>query len=65
MVHSMGNGKAMLSFDEWAADVDAIVCRTDGTPKNERTAPYAEMWLRDFPAQRAAYVALYETNTEE
>ena len=55
----------MLSFNDWIADVDTIVCRADGTRKNERTAPYAEMWLRDFSAQRAAFVALYETNTEE
>ena len=48
-------------YDEWVADVDALICRTDGTPTNERTAPYAEMYLKGFSAQRAAFVALYKT----
>lgn len=55
----------MLSFNEWAHDVDMIICRAQNTEANQITAPYAEMWLRDYSAQRAAWEAMQEATKDD
>jgi hypothetical protein len=51
----------MLSFEDWATDVDQIICRTQRTGRNLITAPYAEMYQANMSAQAAAYKVLYES----
>lgn len=53
----------MLNFEDWAADVDQIICRTQGTENNLVTAPYTEMYQANMSAQAAAYKALYEPSS--
>lgn len=47
-----GTGRR-LSFDAWAAAVDAEICRVEGTDDNYITAPYVEMYSEGLTVKQA------------